>query len=283
MDDKKFDDLVRKAGQFRLTGLSRRGLLGRLAAPVFAGLGIAAVAASAPEDADAKKRGRSNKKKRSNKRGQRNARAAVTPTLIKDNVNKCPDGKGVKVEPPKDGKASISLDGCKVILEWDVSDDKKFVSFTVTDGLVYDVYVKGGPYTYHYHYPNGTTGDTNLRAPDNLGGNQPEISHILFCDIRCPCKGSCEGKCKGEDNGCGKECPNPCTSCQTCSKGICTDVACGKKDEPCGCAGCCDGLTCVDGYCRECPQYCDIYASECCPGDECVKNIYGVGVCQPKA
>jgi hypothetical protein len=57
--------------------------------------------------------------------------------------------------------------------------------FAVTDGVVYDVIVKGGPNANHYDYnPAGVTGDTWLHAPLGAGPGGRRffgLSHIEFC------------------------------------------------------------------------------------------------------
>lgn len=56
----------------------------------------------------------------------------------------------------------------------------KYISWTSTFGID-AVIVKGGPAAYVYKYnPEGTSG-TDQRAPDNNGGQVPDISHVTFC------------------------------------------------------------------------------------------------------
>lgn len=43
------------------------------------------------------------------------------------------------------------------------------------------VLVKGGPDANFYHYDPPETEDEELRAPDNPGGNIPDLSHVSFC------------------------------------------------------------------------------------------------------
>jgi hypothetical protein len=59
------------------------------------------------------------------------------------------------------------------------SNDKTF-DWTATNSIG-GVLVKGGPNANAYVYVPQAFSDTGLIAPDNLGGNQADISHVTFC------------------------------------------------------------------------------------------------------
>jgi len=48
------------------------------------------------------------------------------------------------------------------------------------EGLVYEVFVKGGPGGYDYLYDESSTGDTGLHAPEGPHGRPLDISHFCF-------------------------------------------------------------------------------------------------------
>lgn len=66
------------------------------------------------------------------------------------------------------------------------TDGGKFVDWVSTTPITH-VFVKGGNAGYLYSYDNAYNGE-GLRAPDNKGGNQPQISHVTFynCDNDIP-------------------------------------------------------------------------------------------------
>ncbi len=82
---------------------------------------------------------------------------------------------GVKVDPPR----SLTIAGYQFTL----SADGRTLSFMrVAPGPdIVAVVVKGGPDTFVFDFPAGTTSGTGLRAPRNGGGNVPEISHFTVC------------------------------------------------------------------------------------------------------
>ncbi|MBN2355052.1 T9SS type A sorting domain-containing protein, partial [candidate division KSB1 bacterium] len=90
--------------------------------------------------------------------------------------------KELKVDPPEGGTYSLDCPNATVTV---TITDNKYLAFTSTIPIK-AVIMKGGPDAYVYDYGTpGTTGDNNLRCPDNEGGNVPEISHYNFCYV-CP-------------------------------------------------------------------------------------------------
>ena len=106
--------------------------------------------------------------------------ASVTPIELPGNDKDIPDNyigglKQLKIDPPNDG--TYSEDELTVTVSFD--EDGKFVNWSSNIPINY-VFVKGGNGGYLYYYPQGATGDEYLRAPDNNGGNQAQISHVSF-------------------------------------------------------------------------------------------------------
>jgi hypothetical protein len=101
----------------------------------------------------------------------------VTPERITGNVGGCPDGDLLKIDPVSGG--TYAVDGGSITV---VVNGSSF-SWSTSGGLEVDeVFVKGGPDTNFYDYAGGSSGDTGLVAPTNpKNGQQPGLSHILFC------------------------------------------------------------------------------------------------------
>lgn len=57
--------------------------------------------------------------------------------------------------------------------------NEKSLNWESKIGVKY-VYVKGGSSGHLYTYTEGETMDKNLNAPENRGGNQPEVGHVTF-------------------------------------------------------------------------------------------------------
>ncbi|MCX8033064.1 MAG: hypothetical protein N3B14_06735 [Thermoleophilia bacterium] len=102
--------------------------------------------------------------------------ASVTPTSHPGNT---PDTYDLKIDPPNSGSYAIPGHPGKYV-QVTFSADKKWVDFS-SDVPVTEVAVKGGPNYYEYDYgSSGVSSDSGLRAPDNEGGQQPQISHVSF-------------------------------------------------------------------------------------------------------
>jgi hypothetical protein len=109
--------------------------------------------------------------------------ASVTPVFVPGNKTCADLGYGTlerKFDNPSAGKHTSSAPPAGPGIELTISDDRQFASFTSVWG-VDAVLVKGGENENAYVYAPPSTGDTGLRAPDNNGGNQPDISHVSFC------------------------------------------------------------------------------------------------------
>ena len=108
--------------------------------------------------------------------------ASVTPTKISDNPTPSDAGYSsgtyfsLKVDPPKSGNYN---DGTYSV-QWTISADNKYLSFSNASPGIAAVLVKGGNSAYLYAYNPAVNADTGLRAPDNQGGNIPDISHLFF-------------------------------------------------------------------------------------------------------
>jgi hypothetical protein len=107
--------------------------------------------------------------------------AAVTPTILSGNPT--PDkilglegNYWYKVDPPHSG--TFNKDGHSV--QWTISVDGKSLNFDHASPGIIAVIVKGGPNANLYRYDIPMESDTSLRAPDNNGGNIPQISHVIF-------------------------------------------------------------------------------------------------------
>ena len=85
-----------------------------------------------------------------------------------------------------DGATGIPLPGVAGYT-FTVTADGRFVSYSpiagASLGTIVAVVVKGGPDTYVYYSP---AANTQLRAPDNNGGNIPQISHYTVCYTPAP-------------------------------------------------------------------------------------------------
>ncbi len=102
--------------------------------------------------------------------------ATVTPTLNASSHDpSMPGYSTLKFDEPSDDEETSG----GITIEVDFSRDDKWVDWESSLPVEY-VYVKGGNGGYLYHYPNGAFEDENLRAPNNNGGKQPEISHVTF-------------------------------------------------------------------------------------------------------
>jgi len=99
----------------------------------------------------------------------------VTPTLTNGNPRCSPGLTELKIEgsadPTSDGTLSVILSPAfGVPMGW------------LSNILVEEVYVKGGPNANFYDYGAGATGDTGLVTPTNPNNqNLYGLSHILFC------------------------------------------------------------------------------------------------------
>ena len=99
--------------------------------------------------------------------------ASVTPEVVAGNTS-CADlglTSITKIEPVQ----STTQDGVTITV-----DGGTITSWTA-DQPVSAVLVKGGNATNVYSYPDGTTGDTDLVAPDNPSGGPAGLSHVEFC------------------------------------------------------------------------------------------------------
>jgi hypothetical protein len=74
-------------------------------------------------------------------------------------------------------------------IEYTISADGKYLTWS-GDVCGVQVIVKGGNASYVYTYES-CTGASGLRAPDNSGGQVPEISNITFCWNECPSQVVC--------------------------------------------------------------------------------------------
>ena len=106
------------------------------------------------------------------------------PTFIPGNVTSCRAGTTslLVVDNPSSatkGAVTGTVSG----------SSKQLLAVTATDaldGTTLEVFIKGGPNTYDYQVPVGSTGASvsGLTAPRNGGGNIPTISHYLICQSR---------------------------------------------------------------------------------------------------
>lgn len=101
--------------------------------------------------------------------------ASTTPSEIGGNDPVISGYQTLKVDPPTSG--NYNSGPFQVNVEF--SQDKKWVDWSSSIPVAY-VFVKAGNKGYLYEYSPAVNGDTELRAPDNNGGNQPEISHVTF-------------------------------------------------------------------------------------------------------
>lgn len=90
-----------------------------------------------------------------------------------------------KVDPPKSTTIYFDEDGKETNdtssiywIEFTVSNDKKYLSFVANNVSIDALAVKGGDG--YRLYENLGTSDSGFRAPDNKGGNIPDISHYSF-------------------------------------------------------------------------------------------------------
>ncbi|WP_161598016.1 LPXTG cell wall anchor domain-containing protein [Dethiobacter alkaliphilus] len=92
--------------------------------------------------------------------------------------------KVLKVDPPRDGEETINItiDEQQITgtIKFTFSEDGKYVDWETNPLPITHVFVKGGPGGFLYSYDGETSSDQGLRAPDNRGGNQADISHVTF-------------------------------------------------------------------------------------------------------
>jgi hypothetical protein len=103
-----------------------------------------------------------------------------------------------RIANPKDGiYKTTASDGTKVSFTIDMNPtsatakpayaNDKYVSFTSTGAVIYDIGVKGGTDTARYRYPAGTSSDADLHGPaQSAGANLVptqlySVSQITFC------------------------------------------------------------------------------------------------------
>ncbi len=110
-----------------------------------------------------------------------------SPVLISGNVSGsaatvCGTVNAMSLGTKVDGPYSQQIGGYAFTVS---GADRQYLSFAAIGGApstsVLTVFVKGGPDTYRYTFPAGTTTASGLRAPLNGGGNVPTISHYVVC------------------------------------------------------------------------------------------------------
>lgn len=87
------------------------------------------------------------------------------------------------VDPPIDSIAYFNGEGEIVnsmtahFIDFDVSENGQYLSFTTSNLLVTSIYIKGGNGYRIYEWPEGVSSAENLVSPLNGGGQVPKISH----------------------------------------------------------------------------------------------------------
>lgn len=106
---------------------------------------------------------------------------APEPRFVEGNVTTCAEA-GLSGEIIIQGEGDAASDAGS----GDVSADGLFLDVTINAGWTASgVAVKGGPDTFVYDGPFvGPITVEDMRAPDNMGGQQPQISHWLVCGTR---------------------------------------------------------------------------------------------------
>lgn len=112
---------------------------------------------------------------------------AVTPTVVPGNPS-CPvDTTEIKFdegEVTTGATKTAVIDGTTVRATIPATDGMS-LTFDLNNSVAAHVLVKGGDNANDYDYTARSAGgirhDDGLIAPDNGGGNQPEISHVNFC------------------------------------------------------------------------------------------------------